>query len=985
MNKLIAGLTFLVYLSVALLGLQFASLNANTSPFWPASGIAIALVWRFGYHNLFVIFLAALVANIYTETTLWACGLISLGNTLEAFSGAWILRRIVREAKITGAVAIQATALVALAPPLFSSLFGGLALYFSNVMSLAELNQSTLVWTLGNSLGILLSLPFFILKKIAVKFKRKPILFVDQAILAIFILALFFVFSTDYGRPFVFVLFPFVLAIRMRFGPLATLCSGLIIFGYSVTSASFGYGPFMWSTADENTISLQLFLISILCTSTTLSFSPLEFKHYFYKRTLLIGWMISGVIFFMSYSFHKSRDEFKLINFVKSAEANLEYHLQVYEQTLRSSSAFLRYKSTWTRKDWATYVQMLEIDKVSPGLLGLGVVKSIHPSMVQSFIHTQKKEGLADYQLKQIRDSTAETRDIEEDLFVIQYLEPIEKNADALGLILNSDKKRFDALIRSQKYQSSSSTAPISMIQDSKNRKGVAIFYPVQTSSKNELKWVLAPLVLEDFFDNVFHLQNSELDHSVYFDSKTSPPELLHSSKKEHNDFEKGFPHLKPLHSRIILADKAYQIHWKPSSTFTSSFDFGLALIGALCTVLVLFLAWIVLNISSLRLRLEEALEIKTQQIISKESTWRVLTTNSPVGIVTANLDGECTYANPSWEQLSGMSQQNAIGQGWINSLHPQDQERVSKEWIKFKDSNEPWETSFRFVHPDQSVRWATLKMSKIYSEVNQVESYIGVVVDYTKQIIQAKSLEQERLRSLEASKMASLGRMAGGIAHEINNPLTIIAAQAGTIKKQASALLNQEESSKIQISSEKILAMIQRISKIIRGLRTFSRNAQNDPLVKTSISSIIEDTLELCSERNKALGIKLSISGDIKHFIDCRPSQISQVLLNLISNSQDAVEKVGNKEIFVAFKELADHVEFRVSDTGPGIPEQFATKILDPFFTTKDIGKGTGLGLSIALGIVEDHMGTLILDRSAPLTTFIVRLPKAHNSVKLS
>ncbi len=237
--------------------------------------------------------------------------------------------------------------------------------------------------------------------------------------------------------------------------------------------------------------------------------------------------------------------------------------------------------------------------------------------------------------------------------------------------------------------------------------------------------------------------------------------------------------------------------------------------------------------------------------------------------------------------------------------------------------------------------------------------------------------LERERLRSFAASKMSTLGEMAGGVAHEINNPLAIIHGKAGQLKQLLAKNDKTLDQDRLTVGLEKIEQTAMRISKIIRGLRAFSRNSDRDPFIPVPLRSIIEDSLELSRERFRYRGIDLRVAVVPETSIECRPSQIAQVLLNLLSNAFDAVAGLPGAWVEIVVIDDGLGARIQVTDSGLGIPDRVAERIMEPFFTTKEVGKGTGLGLSIAKGLIEDHGGSLKLDASHPSTRFEIRLPK--------
>ena len=169
----------------------------------------------------------------------------------------------------------------------------------------------------------------------------------------------------------------------------------------------------------------------------------------------------------------------------------------------------------------------------------------------------------------------------------------------------------------------------------------------------------------------------------------------------------------------------------------------------------------------------------------------------------------------------------------------------------------------------------------------------------------------------------------------------------------------------------------VERIARIVRGLKSYARDSSQDPFVETNVSKLIGEILDLCSERMKNHKIKFTVDPIPPDLIfECRPSQIEQVLMNLLNNAHDAIEDKSEKWIRLSVSTVGKHVQVRVMDCGEGIPRPVQERIFNPFFTTKELGKGTGLGLSIAKGIAESHFGRLYVDNTCPNTCFVVEVP---------
>jgi C4-dicarboxylate-specific signal transduction histidine kinase len=274
-------------------------------------------------------------------------------------------------------------------------------------------------------------------------------------------------------------------------------------------------------------------------------------------------------------------------------------------------------------------------------------------------------------------------------------------------------------------------------------------------------------------------------------------------------------------------------------------------------------------------------------------------------------------------------------------------------------------------------LRWLSFNVIPLFLEGPQ-ESHgpSHAILSFT-DITDVKAMASNR-RYLEAKlsesgRRSALGEMAGGIAHEINNPLGIIVGKTYLLKSKLMAGTLDINALK---DFEKIESTVERIAKIIKSLKTYSRNAENDPLVYTNISELISDSLVLCTDRFKNHGIEVKISCEASYEVECRPAQISQLLVNVLNNSFDAIQNLSSRWIDISVHLEDSSYKISVTDSGNGIPRAVAGKIMLPFYSTKEFGKAMGLGLSTALGIAESHHGQLEYDHQAANTRFVLTLP---------
>jgi len=249
--------------------------------------------------------------------------------------------------------------------------------------------------------------------------------------------------------------------------------------------------------------------------------------------------------------------------------------------------------------------------------------------------------------------------------------------------------------------------------------------------------------------------------------------------------------------------------------------------------------------------------------------------------------------------------------------------------------------------------------------------------------------LQAAQLQLVQSDKMASLGQLTAGIAHEINNPVNFISAGIDALKQNYQDIKeilleylsldaeknNTEKIKEIRLKQKQfdldgILEEIaqlytsikngaQRTTEIVKGLRNFSR-LDEDVLKKANIEECLDSTLIILRSQIKERIEVIKEYGHVPEIL-CFPGQLNQVFINILNNAAQAIE--GQGKIWIKTRADSDYIEIRIKDSGKGIPQDVKNKIFDPFFTTKDVGVGTGLGLSISNGIIEKHKGKISVE----------------------
>ncbi len=373
-------------------------------------------------------------------------------------------------------------------------------------------------------------------------------------------------------------------------------------------------------------------------------------------------------------------------------------------------------------------------------------------------------------------------------------------------------------------------------------------------------------------------------------------------------------------------------------------------------------------NLNKFLIQVHDVTELRN--LYSKQKTiMNALGQSTAISIT--DQEGKIIEINDKFETQSGYSRLEICGgtHSKVRSgLH--DNSFYSDLLVTLK-KGQVWSGEIANKNKNNKIYWVFITIAPIIDDLGHIVGYVSLSQDIS-------ILKSAQAQAIHAGKMATLGEMASGIAHEINNPLAVISGRLNLIKKRLEPLA-EEACLQVVTDSEKMLTQVDRITKIINGLRSFARATGHEAMQLSSLNQIIVDSLELVQERFRKdnVEIKQDFFDDIQ--IMCRPIEISQVIVNLLNNAFDAIRGLENKWIQIEIDcSNSLMLLIKIIDSGLGISDELVEKIMEPFFTTKEVGKGTGLGLSISKGIMESHKGKLIYQLSPEgHTQFILELPK--------
>ncbi|GHO89135.1 hypothetical protein KSZ_71410 [Dictyobacter formicarum] len=297
------------------------------------------------------------------------------------------------------------------------------------------------------------------------------------------------------------------------------------------------------------------------------------------------------------------------------------------------------------------------------------------------------------------------------------------------------------------------------------------------------------------------------------------------------------------------------------------------------------------------------------------------------------------------------------------------DRSRLAKQTERLHNSRRA------LMHILQDAHQSNLRLEKSRKAMIHIMSDLKE----TSEEVQRRELElrekQEQL--VQAGKLATLGELTTGVAHELNNPLNNIGLFVGNAIDLIELGMADTEPERILQELHSTMQQVRKATEIISHLRTFGRAASvsREPVV---ITEVIESSISLMQEQLRLRQIEIIIDFPPQDVIVIGNAiQLEQVFINLLTNARDALTDMPRKVITITCSLNEQWVNICISDTGPGISEGLEQRIFDPFFTTKDVGAGTGLGLSITYGIIKEHQGTILVENHPGSgATFLIQLP---------
>ena len=546
--------------------------------------------------------------------------------------------------------------------------------------------------------------------------------------------------------------------------------------------------------------------------------------------------------------------------------------------------------------------------------------------------------------------------------------------------------------------------------------------------------------------DTLIKIVNNLIDYTVYhfqheeqlMSAAKFNPTLYAVHEAEHKEFvAKMITVQREIEADInVLSEDLmdYLVNWLCHHILSTDKRMALSLINGI-------------DAAQIRIDKQEHHEIMQSNLYSalreSENRFKELAENISALIWITNANHVPIFCNRFWFATFNLKTDTLTREQWLSAIHPKDRDNVTRTYIRAAEELSKFKIQYRVLSTDGKITWiyetavprvrkngsfaglmgcgmditsqkqAETVLARSNAQLEEdVEKRTQELVEINRtlefeknqQLLLNKQLKEAQTHLVQSEKMASIGQLAAGVAHEINNPIGYINSNLSSLKNYIDNLLaliaiyeqaettnaNAEQLAQIQSFKQKIdlefmktdvLDLLAeshegaiRVKQIVQDLKDFSHLGSDDDWLWADLHLGLETTLNIINNEIKYKAKVVKEFGDLPK-VKCLPHQLNQVFMNLLVNAAHAIESEGVITLRTGTEN--DHAWVEISDTGKGIAPEHLSKIFDPFFTTKPVGKGTGLGLSVSYNIIQRHQGKIQLDSRLGLgTTFRIILP---------
>ena len=734
---------------------------------------------------------------------------------------------------------------------------------------------------------------------------------------------------------------------------------------------------------------------------------------------LLIG--LSATYVLQQTAFNNARQIQKENFFHKTTEIVLrvEQRLSNYEQALRGLEGLFASSKYVDKGEFHIYVEKLTLAIHYVGIQSVGFSRIITPEEKNSHVDTVRTEGFPGYAMRPDGEQNIYTSNI--------YVEPFRGPNDVnFGYDMYTDSVLRSAMDQARDSDTSIISGKVTLLGEvgQQAQTGFIMFVPVYKNGMpygtmaerraNIIGWIYASFRINALMQGLFEEQANQFDYEIFDGEKVELASLMFDSDNHFvRHLDRSLFHDK---RHIEIAGRPWLISVRSLPAYENNIDTEeVTLIrwaGVLVSVLLSVLVFLLANGRARALKLARDMTKKLQK---SEARLAMTLSSAELGAWDWDIKTGYVVFNARWAEMRGLkpeeveSNVNFKDKRICPSDFPLFQEKLA---ANFNGSSEVFKAQYRVCTQSGTWIWVMGRGSVIeWDAEGRPARMVGVDLDITdsKQIeidlrVAAEELEEAHSHLLQSEKMASIGQLAAGVAHEINNPIGYVYSNLGTLEKYVQdtlVMLEQYEHAESAINDPQVLELltvakdkldigflkedlvalmaeskdgITRVKKIVQNLKDFSHVDGTEEWHGADLHQGLDSTLNIVNNEIKYKAALIKEYGELPE-VECLSSQLNQVFMNLLVNAAHAIEERGT--ITLRTGREREEVWVEVSDTGKGIAPEYLKKIFDPFFTTKPIGQGTGLGLSLSYGIIHKHHGRIeVQSEIGRGTTFRVYLP---------
>lgn len=695
----------------------------------------------------------------------------------------------------------------------------------------------------------------------------------------------------------------------------------------------------------------------------------------------------------------KKNMEISFENLVQQHSAVLDRVLDEHLDVLRSMQAFYDSSVEVGRDEFKTF--SAPFLKKFPGLVALDWVPIVSEAEKDQYEEMLKKEGFEDFFFRE-RDSQEKWNGVKKRpfYFPIIYAEPQATAFQTLGFDLGSDESRLETLKNAARSNEMILSPPRRLFRSEEQDVGFSAFMPVlkkdfkkfdgKNMDRTYSGFIHGAIDLQKLIQSTLLGKDLQQKFSLAIMDDQIPVGVLgeHLAITEKSDSESSKSEMF-LVKMLKLPGRNWKVAYRPSPEWIAQNKHDFAIIMLASGIFsTLFLGLYIFSIFGRADAIEQAVKDRTTELAAShqrlelsEKKFRSLVANIPGAVYRCNADKDWTMAflSESILEIVGYPASDFIEnkvRSFASIIHSEDQEMVDHIVWQGIENRIPYIVEYRVVHANGKVRWVYEKGQGVFSEDKKLLWLDGVIVDITE-----KHQLSEQL--LQAQKMDAIGKLAGGVAHDFNNQLTVITGYSDFLLSELSP------SDPKYVEVENIKKAAERSSKLNRQLLAFGRKQVMMPKVFNP-NLLIEDMEKILSS---LLGEKISFTTELSrdlHAIKIDPAQMEQVILNLAMNAKDAMPSGGKFLIQTKNLKIApshnhsdlhfpagDYILLQISDTGTGMSEEVKAHLFEPFFTTKAKNQGSGLGLATCYSVIQANGGVIqVTSEVGKGTTFKIYFP---------